>query len=616
MDGDPAERLADRDALRLRVETLPLFAGLAPATLAAVADELEWLSIPGGAALFEAGEPPDALYLVLAGALGVYAPGDPPRLLGRVAAGESVGEMGLLSGRARTATVRALRDSDLACLPRPAFERLVRQHPDATLRFAQLVARRLETVDRHAAPGPRTFTLLPQSLEVDVGQFATELVAALSRHGRTELVWSVRGADHTSDWFHRVESMNDYVVYVADPTATAWSRLCVRQADDWLLLARAEAAPGAWPQLPPDPAALTGRAELLLLHDEAVLPGAAARWLDALACPGLPHHHFVDGTDVERLARLLTGRAVGLVLSGGGARGFAHVGVIRALREAGLAIDLVGGTSMGAVMGAAVAAGWSGAEMVERFRRSFTVSNPLNDYTLPVVSLVSGRKVTGLLRHAFGDVAIEDLRLPFYAVSSNLTTGLGSVHRRGELWRWLRASIAIPGVLPPVFHGGEVYVDGGAINNLPVDVMREAGRGPVIGVDVGHDRAFTSDIQDVDLPPLWKLVGWFRRHRERPTILQILMRSGMVNSAAVTRARRTQTDWLLTPPLADVDLLAWRAFDRAVETGYRHALESIERLEPVLRARLSGSTAEPGEPGSARTAGSPDPGTGRRASAP
>ena len=602
MDGDPAERLADRDALRQRIETLPLFSGLAPATLAAVADELEWLSVPGGATLFEAGEPPDALYLVLAGALGVYAPGDPPRLLGRVAAGESVGEMGLFSGRGRMADVRALRDTDLARLPRAAFERLVRQHPDATFRFAQLVAQRLETVDRRAATGPRTFTLLPQSLEVDVGQFATELVDALSRHGRTELVWSVRGADHTSDWFHRVESANDFVVYVADPSATPWSRLCVRQADAWLLLARAESPAGAWPQLPPEMPA-QGRAELLLLHDERIGAGSAARWLDAPGLPGLPHHHLVDGGDVERLARLLTGRAVGLVLSGGGARGFAHVGVVRALREAGVPIDLVGGTSMGAVMGAAVAAGWTGPEMVERFRRSFVRSNPLNDYTLPVVSLVSGRKVSGLLRAEFGDAQIEDLRVPFYAVSANLTTGQGSVHRRGELWRWLRASIAIPGVLPPVFHRGEVYVDGGAINNLPVDVMRDAARGLVIGVDVGHDRAFTSDIQDVDLPPLWKLFGWFRRHRERPTILQILMRSGMVNSAATTRARRTQTDWLLTPPLADVDLLAWRAFDRAIETGYRHALEAIDRLEPGLRARLSGSAAAPAAPGSARTAG-------------
>jgi NTE family protein len=274
------------------------------------------------------------------------------------------------------------------------------------------------------------------------------------------------------------------------------------------------------------------------------------------------------------------------VLSGGGARGFAHIGVVRALREAGVTIDLVGGTSMGAIMGAGVAAGWTTAEMVERFHRAFVATNPLSDYTLPIVSLVAGRKVSRLLRQEFGQVAIEDLPLPFYAVSANLTTGRGSVHRSGDLWRWLRASVAIPGVLPPVFHQGEVHVDGGAINNMPVDVMRTAHAGVVIGVDVGSDTTFTSDIQDVDLPPLWKLLGWFRRHKQRPTILQILWRAGMVNSEAATVAGRRLTDLLLQPPLADVDLLNWHAFERAIEAGYRHTNERLAALDGGERARL------------------------------
>jgi NTE family protein len=202
------------------------------------------------------------------------------------------------------------------------------------------------------------------------------------------------------------------------------------------------------------------------------------------------------------------------------------------------------------------------------------------------VSLVAGRKVSRLLRQEFGDAAIEDLELPFYAVSANLTTGHGSVHRAGDLWRWLRASVAIPGVLPPVFHRGEVHVDGGAINNMPVDVMRGFHSGVVIGVDVGSDTTFTSDIQDVDLPPLWKLLGWFRRHKQRPTILQILFRAGMVNSEAATVAGRRLTDLLLQPPLADVDLLNWHAFERAIEAGYRHANERLATLDAAARERL------------------------------
>ena len=110
--------------------------------------------------------------------------------------------------------------------------------------------------------------------------------------------------------------------------------------------------------------------------------------------------------------------------------------------------------------------------------------------------------------------------------------------------------------------------------------------GVVIGVDVGSDTTFTSDIQDVDLPPLWKLLGWFRRHKQRPTILQILWRAGMVNSDAATAAGRRLTDLLLQPPLADVDLLNWHAFERAIEAGYRHANERLAALDAAGRARL------------------------------
>ena len=592
MERDYGDTLVMRSEPVKLLGTLALFRGLDRDTLAAIADALEWIWLPGGATLFARDEPSDAMYIVLAGCLGTYSNGSPPQLQARIAAGEVVGEMGLLSGRARTASVRALRDSDLARLPRESFDRVIVQHPAAMLRIAQLLVERLESTGlRERGPGPRTYTLLPHSIEVDVGGFATELVAALSRIGRTELVWSVRGADHSSAWFHRVEAASDYVVYVADPEPSTWTKLCMRQADAILLVARAESEARPWPVSIADTgnSLAATRSELILLHEERVGSGAAARWLAHL--PDLQHHHVVTAADVARIARLLTGKAVGLVLSGGGARGFAHIGVIRALREARVPIDLVGGTSIGAILGAGVAAGWSNEELVERFRRTFVTTNPLNDYTLPLVSLVAGRKVTRLLRQEFGEVTIEDLLLPFYAVSANLTTGRGAVHRRGALWRWLRASVAIPGVLPPVFDRGDVHVDGGAMNNLPVDVMRELNRGVVVAIDVGSDSTFSADVEDVDLPPLWMLLSWFRRHKRRPSILQILVRAGMVNSNAATALGREHTDLLLTPPLADVDLLNWKAFDRAISVGYRHAQERLAALDAAASAQLGVGSA-------------------------
>ena len=585
MENDlPEDTLAVRGDLRVLLATLPMFETLPDATLDAIAQECEWISLPGGATLFEAGEPSDSMYVLLSGCLGSYAASgtDRRRVLGRVVAGETVGEMGLISGKPRTANVIALRDSEVLRLSRDAFDRVVRHHPAAMLSIAQITVARLESHNhsgrRGRAPGPRTFALLPQAIDVDVASFAVELVESLRLLGRVELVWSARGAEHTSHWFHKVESSNDYVVYVADHQATSWTKLCVRQADALLLLASADSEPGPWAALAEgrDQRTARQRAELILLHGATHVQGAAARWL--AQSPGVPHHHVLGESDVRRVARLLTGTAVGLVLSGGGARGFAHLGVVRALREHGIPIDVVGGTSIGGIMGAAIAHGWPDEQLLDVFKRTFVISNPLGDYTLPVVSLVSGRRVSERLRREFGTIAIEDLPVPFYCVSTNLTTGQAAVHRSGELWRWLRASVAIPGILPPVMYRGEVFVDGATINNLPVDVMREMGRGPVIGVDVGSDKTFTTEVDDTDVPPLWKFMGWFRGKRRRPNIFQVLWRSGMVNSATATVARREQTDLLLQPPLEDVDLLNWRAFERAIESGYRYTCTRLEQL--------------------------------------
>lgn len=552
------------------LSTLPLFSGLPQSVVDDAVAELDWMSLPGGRVLFEAGSTSDAVYFVISGCLGAFSPEG--ELVGRITAGQSVGEMGLIVSRPRAATVRALRDSELALLSAGTFERVLLGHPEAILRLARLTVERLEDAasGRVRRTMPRTIALLPRHADIDVAALSADFSQALSTFGRVDFVSSQRAGSHSPQWFHELEARNDFVVYVADPTDTPWTRLCLRQADVVLLAALATDEPGLWQGFDGQDAAVR-RAELLLIHRGPLAAGAASRWRALL--PATPIHHLRGPQDCPRLARLLTGRAVGLVMSGGGARGFAHLGVVRALREHGVPIDLVGGTSMGGILAAGVAADWSDAELVARFRRCFVDTNPLADFTLPLVSLVSGRKVGRLLRHELGDIDIEDLPLPFFCVSSNLTTGRVAVHQRGPLWRWLRASVAIPGVLPPVFHGGEVYVDGGTMNNLPVDVMRAKARGPVIGVDVGTDRAFTTDLEATEAPSFWNL---FRGGRpRRPNILQILWRSGMVNATAITKERRVQSDLLLTPPLESLDLLDWQSFERAIEIGYRDACENL-----------------------------------------
>ena len=520
-------------------------------------------SLPAGSPLYQAGSAGEGVYLLVGGRLGVAVAGGGP-WVAEIARGELVGETGWLLREPHGATVVALRDSELLLIPNSRLDAATATSTSLSLALARLAARRLLRSKRpdRTLERARVFVIVPNNDENDVAELATRLVAELSRGGSTELVWDVRARTHTAAWFNRIEELNDYVVYVADPTESAWTRQCCRQADVILLAARARAGARPWPMSISGAAvARAARIELALLHDGSFEAGAATRWLAEL--PAASHHHLIDAADLGRMARLLTRRGVGLVLSGGGARGFAHLGIVRALREARIPIDFVGGASIGAIIAAGVAMGWSDEEMRHRYRRGFVDSNPVNDYTFPLVALTRGRKVSRLLQREYGDVLIEDLRHPFFCVSSNLTTGRAFEHRAGPVSQALRAAVAIPGVMPPVPWGDDLLVDGAVINNLPVDVMQRHAPGLVIGSDVGADRSHNA--------------------QRRMNIFQILMHSGMVNSAATAAAQRTLADVLLKPPLPNIDLLNWRAFDRAIEAGYRYARQALEELADIPR---------------------------------
>jgi NTE family protein len=578
----------DRRNLSALFAALPLLKELDATTLEEMTREVEWFSLPGGTPLYSAGQATDGLYVVVNGALGLYMarPGTGSRLSGTVSPGETVGEMEVLSGKPRGATAITLRDTEVARISVETFEKLAAANPRVLRQIAQILIQRLERLqnpEHESRSAPKTFAIVPADAEVDALDFGRQLLTALQEFGRSELIVSSQAKEQTSHWFHRLERANAFVLYIGDAQATGWSKLCTRQAECTLLIAHSSSDPLAWKELHDGwehPATGIQPIELILLNQGGQGARAARPWLDLGSFRR--HHHVRGPSDIERVARLITARGLGLVLSGGGARGFAHIGVLRALSAAKFPIDAVGATSIGAVIGAGWAAGWDLPEMLKRMRRSFVDTNPLGDYTLPLVALAAGRRVNRLLRQEFGQAQIEDLRLPFFCVSANLTEGQLTVHQRGRLWLWLRASVAIPGVLPPVITRGQVYVDGATLNNLPVDVMRETLDGTVLAVDVGADRTLHTDMEMTEMPRLWAIPAWMRRNRGRIGVLQILLRSGMLNSAATSITQRELADVVIKPPLERIDLLDWHAFERVIEIGYRHANENMEQYWAAL----------------------------------
>ncbi len=571
--GDSSE-----DEILARVANLPLFVGIDEEALIEIAAELQWIALPGGAELFREGEDADAVYVLIAGCLGAFREEQGrPSLLGRVQAGETVGEMALLSGHVRSASVRALRDSEVVRFSLDAFRRLARVHPEAMLAIARVAVARLESTmaGRAATPPPRTLTLLPAHADIDLDACVSRLADALRRFG-TVAVAADRGfADAPISALHEVESRHNFVIYVGRSGHSVWNERCRRQADCLLIVADARVTPNAL-SVPSGIGESYQLASLMLLQPGRIIPGAARAWRLQLGVE--EHVHIRDSADVERLARRIARRSVGVVFSGGGARGLAHIGAIRALREAGLAIDAVGGTSIGALMAASVALEWEDETLYQTFDRCFVRSNPLSDYTLPLVSLFAGRKASRLLRQEFGDGDIEDLPLPFYCVSADLSNGKAVLHTAGPLWPALRASIAIPGILPPVCTEGRVLVDGGVIDNLPVAAMRALNPGPVIGIDIAGNHALAADLDETDLPSFWQLVlqKWRGKPR-RPGILRILLRAGMVNSATTAFQNAALSDLMIKPPVDNIDLLDWRRFEDAIAAGYTHTREVLAK---------------------------------------
>lgn len=569
-------------------EALPWVLALPEASLAALSRQLEPVMLTGGATLFREGDAPDAMYVVLSGCLAAFQ-NEPegPRLLGQVLAGETVGETGVITGEPRSATVCALRDCELVRIARASFEQLAERDPATLMMLARRALQRVTAGQSRTRrySGPRTLALLPLHAGADARACAEGLARGLARFGETLIIERSQGDGRGPAWFSELERRASFVLYVADEVRSDWRGLCVRQADALVYVARVDAEPVPALQISGSGESVQRRPLHLALRQEgARASDDVRRWTELL--PDASVHQLRDDADAARMARLILGRATLLVLSGGGARGFAHLGVYKALREAGIEIDAVGGTSIGAVIGAGIASGWSLDHMIEVHRRAFVASNPLADFTIPLVSLVSGHKVSRLLREAFGERHIEDLPLPFFCVSSNLTSGQACAHRRGPLWKWLRASLAIPGVLPPVFHGGNVYVDGGVTENLPVGLMRAWQRGEVIASDIGGDRALKAPLDEFELPPLWRmLVQWYTGIR-RPGMLSVLLGSGMVNAGAASLAARSAATLVLAPRLHEIELLDWRAFDRAIEIGHRHTVQALQDGGAQLRAQL------------------------------
>ncbi|XP_077479436.1 patatin-like phospholipase domain-containing protein 7a isoform X1 [Stigmatopora argus] len=604
---------------------------------------LDWMAVEAGRAVYRQGEKSDSTFIVLSGRLRsvILKEDGKKELIGEYGRGDLIGVVEALTHQNRATTVHAVRDSELAKLPQGALSSIKRKFPQVVTRLIHLLGQKilqqvnLPLTGRSLAlhtPGSKwdagnqasnlsTVTVLPVSEEVPLTAFTLELQHALLAIGPTLLLTSdiikqrlgVAALDSVheyrlSSWLGQQEDIHRIVLYQTDYTLTPWTQRCIRQADSILIVGIGEQDPAVGElERMLEGSAVRAQKQLVLLHKEdGPPPKGTVDWLNMrswisrhlhLSCPrrvfskrSLPkllelYERVFEKPpdrhgDFSRLARVLTGNAIALVLGGGGARGCSQVGIVRALCEAGIPVDLIGGTSIGSLLGALYAEDRSHSRMRIRAREwameMTSVFKKVLDLTYPVTSMFSGAAFNSSISNVFKSKQIEDLWIPYFNITADISASAMRVHTDGSLWRYVRASMTLSGYLPPLCDpkDGHLLMDGGYINNLPADVARSMGAKVVIAIDVGsRDETNLTNYGD-SLSGWWLL--WKRLNPLAEKVKVLNMAEIQTRLAYVCCVRHLESvknsDYCeyIRPPIDRYRTLEFGKFDEIAEVGYQH----------------------------------------------
>lgn len=576
--------------------------------------DLDRRRIARGEELIRAGDGSSEIYFVIAGRFRVHRDG---QTLGYVDSGGVVGEVAFFAGLPRTASVVAQRDSLVLRLTRDSYESVCANNPEVieaiNVELAIRIHERNRTRDHlnDEWTRPRVIALIQSCPDEAFGPFVERLRSGLTRAPDVRVLTredydrqsggAAIGSPECLEWFSRTESESGLCIYLpTERDETDWLSAIVRQSDQIVVVGEAGPVPDlslgealAFEHLAPH------QRRLVLLHEtrQPTVSGTGA-WLRTR--PVAMHHHvaLTDDDDIRRFIRFITGRAVGLVLAGGGAFGVAHIGVHRALTDAGVTFDILGGASVGSAMSAAFALGITGEELVRRTRSMFIKHKALGRINFPLHSLMNHLPFDAQLRTNLTDVDIEDLWLPFYAVATDLHADQITAIRRGPLWAAVRASSAIPGVLPPYIDASDrLLVDGGVLDNLPYRTMNRIKSGPNVIVSLDRPLGTVADYSYDQIPgpgaiALDLLRPWRTRRSAAPAVSETIMRSVMAGRA-IDLGDLEPDDWLLSPPLGKTkSIMDWKgAFDllEPAEASTRAKIAELAESAPELWRALCAS---------------------------
>ncbi|AKN17147.1 patatin-like phospholipase family protein [Mycobacterium haemophilum] len=576
-----AKRQGRKADERTVLRNVPILADIDDEHLDQLARVVDRRHVPADEWLFREGDPSDSIYIVDSGRFA--AVGADGQLIREMGSGDSIGELGVIAGAGRSASVRALRDSVVWRIAADSFTEVLTTTPKLQSVMLQAMATMLrESRSANVSRRPRVIGVLSTG-DAAALPIVDAIATQLSVHGQTTVVAppvdttaDVSGygelVEAFSEILDRAERSNDWVLLVADRgSGDLWRRFVAAQSDRLVVLVDEPYPPNGFDSL------IAQRP----VHLVACMAEPDTSWWDLLQ--PLSHHPLSD-EGIGALARRIAGRSLGLVMAGGGAWGLAHFGVYDELTRAGVVIDRFAGTSAGAIAAAAFALGMDAPEGIATARRYLADSNVLGDYTVPAVAFIRGARVDHLVEVVFGGTLIEHLAREFFSVSADLVTGDQVIHRRGPLSLAVRASISIPGLIPPVRQGEQLLVDGGILNNLPADVMCADSDGEVICVDLR--RKFTPSKSFGLLPPIFQPPGFVRRLLTGTDVALPPLQETMLRALDLAASTANLRDFpriaaIIEPDVSAIGVLDFKKLDAAVAAG-RAAARAVLEAQPDL----------------------------------
>ena len=527
--------------------------------------------------------------------------GEENKVLAEIGQGEIVGEMAALFGGPRNATIIAVRNSTLLRLNREDFVELLQGQQDSLLHLSKTILKR---ASRSFVPSNRvgTITIIPTTPTLQLNDFCQQLLEAVSIYTSATLLTStsIQEAIGTTEDSHKLErfmaqqeEQHDLVLYLSAPKWNQWTEACLARADKiiWIAEADQSSEPSRFERRITKACLSLNHAahELVLIHPSRKQhPTGTSRWMDKRQISR--HYHvardFQD--DMQRLARFLTGNAIGLALSTGGMRASVQFGILHAMMEGGLPVDIIGGSSGGAVIGGVFSQITDPDEFPKIVKQGELLFKSATRLTLPMVSLYSGSQFTKIIKTLSNGRNIEDLWIDYFCLSLSLVNGSLVVHRNGPMWEGMRASAAVYGVLPPLIKDGDCLVDGGLINACPTDLLAQMGAGKTIAViassksGITLEGSFSPDVSGWNI--LLKKLNPLYRQKITPNITTNIVQSMLIASDHLQNRiyNDSSVDLFIHPPIGKIPAMDTESLSKLYRFGYEYGMAHVEDWKEAL----------------------------------